>query len=161
MSSNALAKIQQEPSRMTIGLPKLNGKWDLKKLTEKHKTIVALHAQGVGRYDIGKVAGCTPEYVSMIVAQPLAKEYLAHLQQYLDSRMMAMYSKSVDAISRGLDSDDEEIQLKAARLQMEAAGKLKQQVKDTGTAEDVVAQILAKAQNVIVANNVQINQSGE
>jgi hypothetical protein len=155
---NSLALILADSSRQTISTSK--PKWELQKLSQKHKTIVALHAQGVSRHDIGKVADCTPEYVSMIVAQPLAQKYLAELEQYLDSRVKSLYSRTVDVIAGGLDSDDEEVQLKAARLQLEVTGKLKGDKKESQSAEDVVAAILQKA-TVIIGNNVQVNQSGD
>src|SRR5687768_16478854 len=145
MPSN-LPAIFENPARRTIDLSK--PKWDLKKLSQKHKTIVALHAQGVCRFDIGQIAACTPEYVSMIVAQPLAQQYLAELEQYMDSRLRNLFGRSVDAIAAGLDSGNEETALKAARLQMEASGKLKGEKKDAGTAEDLVAAIMARAQNI-------------
>lgn len=150
-----LRDIQQEPSRLTIRPIKAG--FELKKLSQKHKTIIALHSQGVCRYDVGAIAGCTPEYVSMVVAQPLAKAYLQQLEEYMDSRLRSLYSKSVDAIDKGLENDDPDVALKAARLQMEAAGKLKPKESEAKTAEDVVAAILSKA-NLIVAQNVQINQ---
>jgi hypothetical protein len=155
---NSLALALQDPNRRTIATSK--PKWELKKLSQKHKTIVALHAQGVDRFEIAQVAECTPEYVSMIAAQPLAKQYLAELEQYMDSRMKTLYGRSVDAIANGLDSDNEEIALKAARLQLEATGKMKTERKDVQSAEDVVAAILNRA-TVIIGNNVQVNNPGD
>lgn len=152
-------KILADPSRQTIGSVRLPGRIELKKLSEKHKTIVALHSQGVERRAVAEAADCTPEYVSFVVAQPLAKAYLATLQEYYDSRMQALYGKSVEAVNRGLDSEDEEVALKAARLNMEAIGKLKAAKKDEGTAEDVVADILKRA-TVVIGQHVQINNGG-
>lgn len=148
-----LKKIQ-----LTINpLPHKEG-WVLKKLTDKHKTIIALHVQNMKRIDIAEVAGCTPEYVSMIVAQPLAQAYLKQIEEYTDARLSALYGKSVDAIEKGLDAGDEEIALKAARLQLEATGKFGKTEKGNQTAEDVVAQLLKHAHTVILGQNVQVNQ---
>lgn len=155
--SNVLARIAANPAMATISTAK--PKWELQKLSQKHKTIVALHSQGVNREEIGQVAGCTPQYVSMIVAQPLAQKYLAEVEAYQDSRMKALYGQSVEAIAKGLDSGDEEVALKAARLQLEATGKMKGDRKETLSAEDVVAMVLAKATSVIVAQNVQVNNN--
>ena len=113
--------------------------WELKKLSQKHKNIIALHVQNVSRTDIGDMCNCTPEYVSMIIAQPLAKAYLRDVEKYMDSRMEALYGRTVDIIHAGLNGDATDTQLKAARLQMEATGKLKSDNKESQTAEDVVA----------------------
>lgn len=155
MSGNAIARIMGNPTLQTIR--PTNGKWELKKLSQKHKTIIALHVQNLTREEISQVAGCTPEYVSMIVAQPLAQQYLAELEKYMDSRLKALYGKSVDAIQQGLDSQDEEVALKAARLQLEATGKMKKDDERGHSAEDVVAAILDRA-TVIIGQNVQVNQ---
>ena len=156
--SNSIARLPR--NALTIHPLVLPAKWELKKLSQKHKSIIALHAQGVRREDIGSACGCTPEYVSMIVAQPLAKEYLRGLEQYMDSRLRTLYGKSVDVIDKGLESDNPETALKAARLQMEATGKLKAEKEGSQTAEDVVAALLAHARSggvVAIGTNVQVN----
>lgn len=136
-------------------------KWELKKLSQKHKNIIALHAQAVSRDDISQAVGCTPEYVSMVVAQPLAREYLKQLNEYMDSRLQAMYGKSVDVIHKGLEGDATDTQLKAARLQLELTGKLKNDKADNQTAEDVVAALLKHAAGGVIAigQNVQVNDN--
>lgn len=137
-------------------------KWVLKRLSQKHKNIIALHAQAASRYDIAQLVKCTPEYVSMVVAQPLAKEYLREVETYMDSRLHAMYGKTVDTISKGLDGLASDTQLKAARLQLEATGKLKGARGEEQTAEDVVAALLKHAAGGIIAigQNVQVNTGG-
>lgn len=142
-------------------LPSPKEGWELKKLSQKHKNIIALHLQGVSRADIGEFCGCTPEYVSMIIAQPIAKEYLRDVEKYLDARMQSLYGKTVDTIQAGLDGNATDTQLKAARLQLEATGKLKQDKDAAQTAEDVVAALLKAAGGVVaIGNNVQVNVGG-
>lgn len=133
--------------------------WVLKVLSQKHKNIIAMHAQSMCRADIGAACGCTPEYVSMIIAQPIAKDYMRDLERYMDQRLESMYTKSVDVIGKGLDGDATDTQLKAARLQLEVTGKLKQDKMESKSAEDVVAALLKHASSggVIAIGNVQIN----
>lgn len=135
-------------------------KWQPKHLSQKHKNIIALHAQGVSREEIGEFCKCTPEYVSMIVATPIAKEYLSDLERYLDSRMNALYSQSVETIHQGMMGNATDTQLKAARLQLEATNKLGKDNKESQSAEDVVSAILkaATAGTVVIGQNVQVNQ---
>jgi len=134
-------------------------KWEMKKLSQKHKSIIALHAQGVSRADIGQVCNCTPEFVSMVIATPPAKAYLRELEQYMDSRLQSLYGRSVDVIQDGLCNEATDVQLKAARLQLEVTGKLKQDRNENQTAEDVVAALLKHATSGVVAigQNVQVN----
>lgn len=142
-------------------LPVQKEGWQLKKLSQKHKNIIALHVQGVSRVDIGTFCGCTPEYVSMILQQPLAKEYLRDVEKYLDARMQSLYGQTVDVIQKGLAGVATDTQLKAARLQMEATGKLKQDKDSAQTAEDVVSALLKAAGGVVaIGNNVQVNVGG-
>lgn len=135
-------------------------KWQPKTLTQKHKNIIALHIQSMKREDIAEYCGCTPEYVSMIVATPIAKEYLRDVEKYLDARMNALYGKTVQVLEDGLDGIATDTQLKAARLQLEATNKLKHNEKDAQTAEDVVSALLKAAASgtVVIGQNVQINQ---
>jgi len=138
---------------------KLQEGWKLKKLSQKHKNMIALHCQNMKREDIGEIVGCTPEYVSMILAQPLAKEYLREVELYLDQRLQGLYNKTVDVIEAGLDGAATDAQLKAARLQMEATGKLKGDKAENQSAEDVVTALLKAAASgtVVIGQNVQIN----
>lgn len=158
MSSRDLARLADQGVRtIAINPIKLKEGWVLKKLSQKHKHIVALHLQSVSRMDIGAICGCTPEYVSMLLRQPLVQAYLKETEAYMDERLRALQGKSIDAIESGLDSGDGELQLKAARLQLEATGKLKQVADKERSAEDVVADILARA-TVVIGQNVQVNQ---
>lgn len=141
----------QFPTTINPATPAQRG-WTLKKLSQKHKTIVALHLQSMKREDIGKLAQCTPEYVSMLLQQPLVQEYLVDLERYMDTRLRSLYGKSVDAIERGLGSGDDEVALKAARLQMESTGKMKGQEVEKKSAEDVVAAILAHVNLTVNVN---------
>lgn len=132
--------------------------WELKKLSQKHKTIIALHIQNMSRADIATVAGCTPEYVSMIIRQPIAQAYFKDLEGYMDDRLRMTYGKAVDALVDCLDSEDEDVKLRASKLALEANGKLLPKPGGNQTAEDLVASILANATNVIIGQNVQVVQ---
>lgn len=152
---NSIAQLDRR--HLTINPEVVKEGWVLKKLSQKHKTIIALHAQNVSRIDIADVAGCTPEYVSMIVAQPLAQSHLHDIEKYMDSRLRQLYTKSIDAIERGLDNEDSETSLKAARLQLEASHKLKDRAEDRQSAEDVVSALLKQATVVAIGQHVQVN----
>lgn len=132
-------------------------KWNPKTLSQKMKHMIALHSQGVRREEIGQVCDCTPAYVSMVVGTELGQQYLVELEKYMDQRLRTTYGKAVDVIHDTLGSEDEEIRLKAAKLALEATGKLKPKEDTKKSAEDVVSDLLARA-TVILNSNVQIVQ---
>ena len=136
------------------GAPKPDTKnpFVLKKLSQKHKDMVMLSLQGLSREKVAEYCGCTPEYVTMINKQPLARAYIADLEGHLDLKLRGMYEKSIDAIKDGLNSPRVSDKLAAASLHLETIGKRTPRV-DEGkeSAEDVVSAML------ISGNNVQVN----
>ena len=97
--------------------------FQLKTLKPKHKQIMSLLAQGLGRSEIAKIVGCTPEYVTVLTKQPLCIDYLREVSRFVDSRMEAMYEKSVDVIADLLNNGAAKERLAAAQLQLRSIGK--------------------------------------
>lgn len=122
----------------------------LKKLNNKHKQIISMALQGESRETVAEAIGCTPNYVSMILRQPLAKAYIEELNSYLDTKMVGLYEKSIDAIDRGLGSKNGQVSLAAAKLALQATGKLQPSKEAERTAEDVVANILNVGGTVVI-----------
>ena len=114
----------------------------LKKLSNKHKQAIALVLQGMSRADVSEAVGFVPEYVTMLLQQPLAKEHIANVNRALDTQLEGLYGKSVEAISKGLNHQDPDVALRAAKVQMQATGRLEPQEGGKKTAEDVVSAIL-------------------
>ena len=99
-------------------------KWELKTLTAMHMGVCALAAQGLKRGEVSALMGITPEYVTMLLAQPLCKEYVKKLNEAVETRLEALFETSVDVIGQTLRSGSAEEKLKAARLQLEATQRL-------------------------------------
>jgi len=114
----------------------------LKKLSNKHKHAIALVLQGLSREDVSDAVGFVPEYVTMLLQQPLAKEHIANVNRALDTQLEGLYGKSVEAIAKGLTHQDPDVALRAAKVQMQATGRLEPQEGGKKTAEDVVSAIL-------------------
>jgi hypothetical protein len=127
--------------------------WVLKRLTQRHKDMIVLSLQGLEREKVAEYCGCTPQYVTMINRQPLARAYIAELEQHLDLRLRGMYSKSLDAIDAGLKSPKISDKLAAAQIHLRALGK-DVPGPDTSkqTAEDVVGAMLVQGTNVQINN---------
>lgn len=99
-------------------------KTQLQQLSPKHKTVAALLAQGVGREDIAVAVEITPEYVTWLGGDPLFKQYISQMGKLAQTRLDAMFEQSVDVIAETMRNGGAEERLKAARLQMEATGRV-------------------------------------
>lgn len=130
-------------------------RWEPKVLTPKHKQILSLVAQGMKYAEIGSLCKCTPQLIVMIVASSQGQQYLAYIEQQMDMRLRSLFSKSVDAIEDQLTNGSGENKLRAAKLQMQATGKLKDSTEKADTAEDVIQRIMNMQVNGDV--NVTIN----
>lgn len=96
----------------------------LKELSPKHKQVVALLVQGVNRQTIAELCEFTPEYITWLGRQPLCQAYFRELNEFADVRLQALAGKTVDVISEAMDNGSHENQLRAAKLQMEATGRI-------------------------------------
>ena len=97
---------------------------ELKKLSERHKLVAALLAQGAPREAVAVAAQYTPEYITWLQRQPLFKEYIKEMSEAASVHLEAMFTKSVSVISEAMDNGTYEERLKGAKLQMEATGRI-------------------------------------
>lgn len=125
----------------------------LKKLSLRHKQAISLVLQGESRELAAEVAGFVPEYITFLLQQPVAKEYIAHINRAVSTHLEALYGKSVEAIAGGLRASDPDVKLRAAKLQLQTTGRLEPDQESQKTAEDVVQAILLGVQ-------VNVNQKG-
>lgn len=95
----------------------------LKKLSDKHKQVAALLAQGLGRTEISKIVDVVPEYVTMLARQPLFAAYVREMTVFTDVRLQALFEGAVDVTAHIMKNGTEEGQLKAAAAVMKAIGK--------------------------------------
>jgi hypothetical protein len=117
-SGEGFPPLQQE---MEVVAP---GKWELKKLTQRHKDICALIAQGIKRQQIASICEVTPEYVTMLARQPKCIQYIQEMNQYAAVQLDAMFVKTVDVINEAMDTGSTEEKLRAARLQLEVTKRI-------------------------------------
>lgn len=99
-------------------------KWELKTLTPRHKQIASLLAQGHSRGLIAQACDIAPEYVSVLARQPIFQEYIKEMSKYVNIRMEALFEKSVDTIAEAMDQGNYDEKIKAAKLQLEATGRV-------------------------------------
>lgn len=101
-----------------------SSKWQLTKLKPLHKQVASLSAQGLKNTEVAQIVGITPEYVSMLLRQPLVKEYVAQMCEVVGVRLEALFEKSVDVIAETMVNGSEKGRLQAARLQLEATKRI-------------------------------------
>lgn len=99
-------------------------KWELKALKPKHRQIAALVAQGMQNIKVAAIVGVTPEYVSMLMRQPLIVAEVGRLCEIAGTRMEALFEKSVDVVAEVLVTGSNKDKLAAARLQFEVTKRI-------------------------------------
>lgn len=97
---------------------------ELKKLSPKHMQVAALVAQGVPRATIAMACDYVPEYVTWLQGQPLFIEYIKTMNKAVATRLEAMFDQSVTVISNAMTNGMIDEQLKGAKLQLEATGRI-------------------------------------
>lgn len=105
-------------------LPEPGEKWQLKKLTPKHKDICAMIAQGIGRQQIAAVCKITPEYVTMLTKQPVCIAYIKEMNEFAGLQLEASFSQVVEVIQDVMKEGSGKEKLAAARLQLEVTGRV-------------------------------------
>lgn len=96
----------------------------LQKLSPRHKQVVALLVQGVKRELVAAATDYEPEYITWLARQPLCVAYFKELSEFADQRLVALSDKTVDVLIDAMDNGTHENALKAAKLQMEATGRI-------------------------------------
>jgi len=99
-------------------------KIELKELGPRHKQVISLLAQGVPRQTVAVMTEYTPEYVTWLTRQPVCQAYLKEINDFVDVRLLSLGEKAVDAITDALETGSHENKLRAAKLQMEATGRI-------------------------------------
>lgn len=96
----------------------------LQKLTPKHRQVLSLMAQGMDRISVGIATDFTPQYVSWLMKQEVCQEYLREIVAVAEAQLQAQFCQAVDVIGDTMRQGTEEGKLKAAKLQLEATGRV-------------------------------------
>lgn len=124
--------------------------FELQTLTDKHKQVASLLAQGAGPEEISALVEYTPQYVSMLTRDPLFKEYLGHMAEINEARLEAIFGKVVETIDEGLSNEHKiEDRLKAARLQLEVTGRIGKNDRPNGALDNSLERLTTLADRLI------------
>ncbi|MBT9145966.1 MAG: hypothetical protein DDT42_01845 [candidate division WS2 bacterium] len=143
-----------------------NSKWQLTKLKPIHKQVASLAAQGLKNIEIAKIIGITPEYVSMLLRQPLVKDHVMQICETVGTRLEALFETSVDVIAETMVTGSEKGRLQAARLQLEATKRIGRFEQNSGlerSSSDRLAELAERL--ILLQSNVRkgklFNEDGQ
>lgn len=141
-------------------------KWELRELKPKHKQVCALIAQGLPNTQVAAMCQITPEYVSMLLRQPLIKEEVARLGEIVGTRIDALAVKATDVVAETLLAGSEKGKLQAAKMVFEATGRLgKRGLEAGGSRPEAEERLLRLAERLVELNAPRprkiFNEDGE
>lgn len=148
---NQLAPINDysdEPLQTTEDVPQ----WEMKKLKPKHLQICALLAQGFKNVEVAGMVGVTPEYITMLLRQPLIKQEIAKKGEVINARFELMTEMSADAVADTLKNGSHGDKMKAARLQLEVTkriGRPDPMAQMVSPAEDRLSQLANRLEGLL------------
>ncbi len=136
----------------------------LQALTDKHKQVASLLAQGLGRSEIAKIVDFVPEYVTWLARDPLFKEYLAGLSAYAEAQHEAIFSMTPAVVSEAMRNGSCDERLRAVRLNLEVTGRIGKGERSSGAIEGSFERLATLAERLLklqsnVREGVTINGS--
>lgn len=121
---NQLVVPEQEDFEPYDAMPAEKYEWVLKKLKPVHVQICALLGQGLKNTEVAMMTQVTPEYVSMLLRQPIIKQEVARISEIAGTRLELLFEKSVDTIAHVLENGNNSEKLKAVRIHGELTKRI-------------------------------------
>lgn len=146
--------LDQYTREKRLGIRRDTGASKLKRLTFRHRKIIALHIQGFSGEQIAFYMNCTDASVSRILNDPLAREYIDAAAKDRESEIKALMGQAVNVVRDGLTKEGLDINTRLKAVDRYA--KLRQSIDANNapaSAEDVIAKMLERI------NTLQITQS--
>lgn len=134
--------------------------WELKKLKPMHLQVCALLAQGMKNVDIARICEITPEYVTMLLRQPLVKQEVNRIAEIAGTRLEAMFVQSVDTIAETMANGSHADKMKAVRLQLEATKRIGRPDLSPKGVEDTAGRLEFLAERLVGLLNTQKLRAG-
>ncbi len=125
-----------------LGLLPTNPPRELTALKPHQLNFVLGHIQGLQLSEIAEESSYTASYISEVLRSIAAKNIIQDFYSFQDQEFKALYNLSIDAVRRALNSEDDDVRLKAAKMFFQAHGKMNQKDFGEATAEDVVRRIM-------------------
>lgn len=125
-----------------IGKRKADGAMKLKRLKAIHRVMIAHHLRGMSNRDIAFVTGFDEFAIGRVLRDPLSQAYIQEHLSGTEMELAALQPMAVDAVRRGLNSDDDRTALNAADKFFKATGQYAKGETSKDTAEDVIVRAL-------------------
>lgn len=136
-------------------------KVQLQELSQKHKGVAALLAQGAPRAVAAAAFDYTEEYVTWLGGDPLFQQHVREMNRLVDARLELLYEKSVDVIADQMVNGSGEDRLKAARLQLEATSRVGNSRRDPSAGEQAPDYLELLSQRLVKLLNQQRGRTFE
>lgn len=127
-----------------IGKRTSAGDKPLRKLTARHKAVLAMHLSGRPSQEIASLLGCPQSWVNKTLRDPLVKEIVSRGLEMVDDELAALFPLSVDALRVTLTGGTEGGKLRAAEMVLKSQGKHEKPQASQETAEDVIGRMMAR-----------------
>lgn len=127
-----------------IGKRLTTGHTGFKRLSARHKNVIALHLRCLSNRDIAFVTGLDDVHVGRILKDPLCQEIIGNYLDDMDNELLSLAPLAVDAVRSALGDGDAKVRLNAADKYFKATGKYARAEGGGETAEDVLARALAR-----------------
>lgn len=151
-SENEPHDAEQYQFEKVIGKRFKSGRAPLKRLTPRHKNIIALHLRCLSNRDIALVTGLSEVSVAGTLRDTLSQEIILSYLEGIDEELKSLAPMAVDALRSGLGAGSIDTRLKAADKFFHVTGRYAKAESTGETAEDVLARALAR---------VAVEQSGQ
>lgn len=153
--------LDQYTAEKRFGIRRESGALKLKRLTFRHRKIIALHIQGFSNEQVAFYMNVTHLTVSRILNDPLAQEYIGRAAKDRENELKALMGQAVGVVREGLTKEGLPIETRLKAV--DRYTKLRQALTvDSGTtsAEDIIAKMLERAKTIQFNQQVNIGLNG-
>ena len=121
-----------------------SGAKPLKRLTPRHKAVVAMHLSGISAQEIAQTLECKISWVYNTLRDPLVKSILDRGMEIAEDELAALLPLSIEALRKTLMSGTESGRLRAAETVLKSQGKHEKPPLAAESAEDVIGRMMAR-----------------
>jgi hypothetical protein len=122
--------------------PPVRGVKGIKRITMKHRRMVAMHVQGRPHVDIARALGCAPATVSVVLNNPTIRAVLSRIHEEFDGYIMDLKPLVHEALRDSLTKGSRSEKMKAIDRWGRITGEFKDQPVQDQSAEDVIQRAL-------------------
>lgn len=139
VTNQPLTEYQREK---VVGIRRADGSRNLNRLSTRHMAMIAMRVAGLDIEEIATRIGCTQHTASRILNDPLAENIIQQVYKDRQKQIDAMAGLVINAVSKGLKSDDINKQLAAVSKYSEIKKTIASETNPQETAEDFARKLV-------------------